>query len=419
LAEILEAQSAALAEDAGSVSDCAREPMSERLPRTLEYLSKLVAFDTTSARGNVEIADFLSELLEDHGATVRRFLNPAGDKVNLWATIGSPDSNGGLVLSAHTDCVPAEASQWTTDPFRLTERDGRLYGRGTTDMKGFIASALSCLPELVPLSRTRPIHLSLSYDEEIGCSGVPIMLQKLARMGFQPDWCVVGEPTQFHAVVGHKGGTAYRCHVSGNEAHSSLAPRAVNAIQAAAELVSFMSSLAEELKTSKLDHDYDIPHSTISVGQIFGGKAINVVPMACDFSFEFRNIFSVDQSEIMERIEHFAQGVLLPRMRAIYPAADISFEQIHAYPAHEIDVHHPAVRAVQQAAGSSGTRKVAFGTEAGVFQRDLGVPTVVCGPGSIEQAHTPNEFIHSDQLASCNAFILRMCEAASRIGSDV
>jgi acetylornithine deacetylase len=374
---------------------------------TREILADLVGFDTTSSRSNLALIDYARDYLAGHGIEAETFPSPDGTKASLWATIG-PSGPGGIILSGHTDCVPVEGQAWSRDPFVLTERDGRLYGRGACDMKGFDAAILALVPDLIEAKLDRPVHLALSYDEEIGCSGVVDMIRQLAARGEAPSACLVGEPTSMEVIVGHKGGRAYRCHVTGTEAHSSLAPQAVNAIDYAAEMIVFLRSLARDLAAGPSDAEYDIVHTTVSTGLISGGTAINIVPKDCSFVFEYRNLIDVDPDTIIERVRVFTDTVLLPEMRARAPEADIRFELIYDYPALAIDPSHPLVTRVKNVVGHNGHGKVAYGTEGGLFQRDLGVPTVVCGPGSISMAHKPDEYVAIEQLDRCDAMLRRL-----------
>lgn len=372
-------------------------------------LAELVAFDTTSRNSNLACIDYVETLLAENGVTSRRVYDADGGKTNLWATIG-PDIDGGTVLSGHSDCVPVDGEVWTSDPFVLTERDGRLYGRGAADMKGFLACMLAAVPALAATPRERPVHLAISYDEEIGCVGVRGLIDDLGVRGARPALCIVGEPTSMEVVIGHKGGRAYRCTIDGLSVHSSLAPRGVSAIEYAAELIVFIRGIGKGMAEGPHDSDFDLTHSTVSVGLISGGTAINIVSGNCSFVFEYRTLDGVDQDKIFGRIRRFAETSLLPQMRAIAPSAAIRFEQIYEYPAHAISESHPLVTRVKHLVGRNGHRKVAFGAEAGLFQRDLGIATVLCGPGSIAVAHMPDEYVDIRQLEACEAFLLKLCE---------
>jgi acetylornithine deacetylase len=375
--------------------------------KTREILANLIMFDTTSRNSNRPLLDYVIQYLRVYGVEPVLIWNEDHTKANLWATIG-PDVSGGLILSGHTDTVPVEGQEWSSDPYVMTERDGLLYGRGTCDMKGFLASVLALVPSLAAAELERPVHLSFSHDEELGCTGVRSLIEHLRQAPVKASRCIVGEPTEMKPVIGHKGGRSYKVHVRGREAHSSLAPQAVNAISNAAELVVFLNSIGERLKSGPIDPLYDVPHSTLSTGIIHGGTAINIVPRDCELVFEYRYLGGVDADAIMSEIREFAERQLLPRMREIAPEASISFDNIYAYPNFEIDPGHEWVSQVKSCAGSNAEAKVAYGTEAGYFSGTLGIATVVCGPGSINQAHRPDEFVSLAQLEACDRFLERM-----------
>lgn len=372
-------------------------------------LRDLVAFDTTSAKSNLPLIDHVQTYLAGLGISARLIPDATGTKANLWATIG-PDREGGLVLNGHTDCVPVTGEVWETDPFTLTERDGRLYGRGSADMKGFLAVALAAVPDLIAMNLERPVHLAFSHDEEIGCIGVRGLLRDEAARQSRPAVCIVGEPTLMQVVTGHKGGRAYRCHFTGHAVHSSLAPLGQNAIESAAELVVFLRSLAAELALGPQDADFDLTHSTLSVGRIDGGTAINIVPSDASVTFEFRNLAEMDQQAIFDRIEAEVRTRILPQAQARYPAATARFEQIYEYPAHAISAEAPLVVAMKHIVGRNDHSKVAFGAEAGLFLREWGLATVLCGPGSITVAHRPDEYVERSQLAAADVMVRRAAQ---------
>lgn len=379
----------------------------KRASTTTEILARLVAFDTTSSRSNTELLDYVADYLGQHGVASRRVTRSRDGKANLFATIG-PDAPGGVILSGHTDCVPVTGQNWTTDPFTLTERDGKLYGRGSSDMKGFLASVLSIVPELVATPRSCPVHLAFSYDEEVGCVGVVDLIEDLAERKLAPDLCLVGEPTSMGLAIGHKSGRAYRCTITGLEAHSSLTPQGVNAIDAAAKLIVRIGDISRDLAQGPHDEDFDVGHGTISVGMIEGGTGINIVPNHCSFVFEYRLLHGQDADAVFEQVKQTAEG-LLPAMRGVHADSDIRFERIYNYPAHRIERDHPVVSQVGKILGSQHLGKVAFGTEAGLFQNALGVPTVICGPGQISVAHKPDEFVTQDQLDKSDRFLMDLC----------
>lgn len=372
-------------------------------------LRDLVAFDTTSAKSNLDLIAYVRAYLTSHGVASRLIPDDSGIKANLWATIG-PDIDGGLVLSGHTDCVPVVGEVWQSDPFTLTERDGKLYARGSADMKGFVAAVLAAVPDLIAMQLDRPVHLALSHDEEIGCIGVRSLLQDIADRNQKLSMCIVGEPTLMQVVTGHKGGRAYRCHFAGHAVHSSLAPHGQNAIESAADLVVYLKSIATELASGPSDPDFDLTHSTLSVGMIQGGAAINIVPADAVVTFEFRNLMEVDQQAIFDRIENEVFHRILPEACLRFAGASARFEQIYEYPAHAIDADAPLVIAMKHIVGSSDHSKVAYGAEAGLFLRKLGLPTVLCGPGSISVAHRPDEYVERSQLAAADSMLRRVAQ---------
>lgn len=374
---------------------------------TIEILRTLVGFPTVSRDSNLELIHWVRDYLAGHG--VNSVLSQGKDpgKANLFATIGEGD--GGIVLSGHSDVVPVEGQNWSSDPFVLEERDGKLFGRGTCDMKGFIAACLAKVPALVAAPLAEPVHLAISFDEEIGCKGVGHMLHDLVDRGVKPRGCVVGEPTSMDAVIGHKTGSAYGCTVTGLEMHSSLAPMGVNAIFYAARVIGWIEAKAAELRASEQRHDgYSVPFSTLSVGVIEGGFASNIVPALCRFRFDIRTLPWTDPDAIIAELEAYISRDLLPEMRAIAPGADIQIGMNGRVPGFTIEADAPLTRYVQRLAGSNAPPSyVAFGSEAGLFQAK-GVPSVLCGPGSIEQAHKPDEFVTLEQLARCEDFLDRL-----------
>jgi len=373
-------------------------------------LRDLVAFDTTSAKSNLPLIDHVQTYLAGLGISARLIPDATGTKANLWATIG-PDREGGLVLNGHTDCVPVTGEVWETDPFTLTERDGRLYGRGSADMKGFLAVALAAVPDLIAMNLERPVHLAFSHDEEIGCIGVRGLLRDEAARQSRPAVCIVGEPTLMH-------GRHRPQRVGGPTAVISpampcipaLTPLGQNAIESAAELVVFLRSLAAELALGPQDADFDLTHSTLSVGRIDGGTAINIVPSDASVTFEFRNLAEVDQQAIFDRIEAEVRTRILSQAQARYPAATARFEQIYEYPAHAISAEAPLVVAMKHIVGRNDHSKVAFGAEAGLFLREWGLATVLCGPGSITVAHRPDEYVERSQLAAADVMVRRAAQ---------
>jgi acetylornithine deacetylase len=374
---------------------------------SLGLIERLIGFDTTSRLSNLALIDFVRDYLDGFGARSELVFDETGKKANLYATIG-PAGGGGIMLSGHTDVVPVDGQEWHSDPFSVLARDDRLYGRGTADMKGFIAIVLSLLPELRGRDLRQPLHLAFSYDEEVGCRGGRRLAAALADRPDRPRLCVVGEPTSMQPVTGHKGKNSYRCHVRGFECHSALAHQGVNAVEAAAELVAQLKAMARRKREEgPFDPDYSPPYTTIHTGTIAGGTALNIVPKDCSFEFEYRLLPADDPEAPIRELRTFAEQRLLPEMRAVEHATGIDFEELSAFPGLDTPADAEITRLVAALTGANGTGKVSFGTEAGLFSR-IGIPTVVCGPGSIEQAHKPDEFIALDQLAQCETFIRRL-----------
>ena len=379
-------------------------------PKSLELIRKLIAFDTTSSESNLVLITYVQEYLSGLGVESMLVHNVEGTKANLYATVGDPDTPG-IMLSGHTDVVPVDGQDWDTDPFELVAKDGRLYGRGTCDMKSFIAIVLAMLPRFLERGLQTPIHLAFSYDEEVGCIGVRRLLDKLNGLPVKPAMCIVGEPTNMGVVVGHKGKRSYIAHVRGLEAHSSLAPKGVNAIEYAAELVTHMKAIARRFEAEgPFDDDYDVSHTTVHTGVIEGGTALNIVPKDCHISFEFRYIGSDDPQTIEDEIRAYARDTLEPLMHAVSKDTGISIECYNDMPGLDINPEDEVVTFVKALAGRNDDSKIAFGTEAGLFQQRSGIPSVVCGPGSINQAHKPNEFIELKQIDECEAFMGRLMD---------
>ncbi|MEJ2804197.1 acetylornithine deacetylase [Comamonadaceae bacterium PP-2] len=377
---------------------------------TRAWLERLVSFDTTSRNSNLALIETVRDALAAQGLAPRLVHAPSGDKANLFVTLPAQDgaTQGGIVLSGHTDVVPVDGQAWTSDPFTLAERDGRLYGRGAADMKGFIATALALVPEFLAMPRSKPIHLALSYDEEIGCVGAPVMLAELQRRGIRADGCVVGEPTGMQVVVAHKGVNLFRCRVHGKAAHSSLTPRGCNAIEHAARLICRIRDIADHYQSQgPFDSFYDVPYTTLTTNQIQGGIAVNTIPDLCEFGYEFRNLPGMPVDTIQQQIEQYVQDDLLPRMRREYADATIEIQRGARAPALEASEQEAITRLVRALTQDQQTRKVAYGTEAGLFQ-NAGVPALVCGPGHIEQAHKPDEFVDIAQLEACETFLRKL-----------
>ncbi|MDH0334289.1 acetylornithine deacetylase [Metapseudomonas otitidis] len=376
---------------------------------SLDLLERLVAFPTVSRDSNLALIGFIRDYLAGHGVASELFLNAEGTKANLFATLG-PGDRGGVVLSGHTDVVPVDGQAWTRDPFRLSESEGRLYGRGTADMKGFIASVLAAVPAFLAQPLRLPVHLAFSYDEEVGCLGVRSLLDALAQRPNRPRLCLIGEPTELRPVLGHKGKLAMRCQVHGAACHSAYAPQGVNAIEYAARLIGHLGEIGEELaRPEHHDPRFDPPYSTVQIGLIEGGRALNIVPAECRFDFEVRALPGFDARQVATRLDRYAQAELVPRMQAVQPGTGIRFEPLGSYPGLATDAASEAAELVALISGSRDFGTVAFGTEGGLFH-EAGIPTVVCGPGSMDQGHKPDEFVTLAQLEACDAMLLRLAE---------
>ncbi|MCX4154508.1 MULTISPECIES: acetylornithine deacetylase [Paraburkholderia] len=379
---------------------------------TLDCLSKLISFDTTSCNSNLALIEWAAQELETAGARLHYTYNSDRTKANLFATFGAGD--GGIVLSGHSDVVPVDGQDWRSDPFVAQIRDGRVYGRGACDMKGFIAVVLSQAEAFGRADLREPLHVALSYDEEVGCLGVPALLADIAQAGFRPSGCIVGEPTGMRLIGAHKGGRIYRCHVRGCAAHSSLTPRGVNAIEYASRLIAHIQDLAEREEIRGCHDDgFDVPFSTISTNTIVGGTARNIIPADCEFDFDYRFLPGTSPDLFIASLEEYAREVVLPKMRRKNSQASIEFECLGAIPALDAQERDAIFRLAAALLGHTRAEKVAYGTEASFFQA-AGVPSVVCGPGSIEQAHKPDEYVTLEQLAACERFVARLVERLSR-----
>ncbi|WP_407309511.1 acetylornithine deacetylase [Pseudomonas sp. nanlin1] len=379
--------------------------------RTL--LAQLVAFDTTSRLSNLALIDFVQRYLDGHGVASELIYNEQKTKANLFATIGPADVPG-IVLSGHTDVVPVDGQAWTFPPFELSEADGKLYGRGTADMKGYIACVLAQVPALTQAALRRPVHIALSYDEEVGCLGVRSLLTSLQARAVQPMLCVIGEPTELKPVLGHKGKVAVRCDVRGAACHSAHAPSGVNAIEYAAQLINELSRLGQGLKTTQpLDARYDPPFSTVQTGVISGGAALNIVPEQCRFDFEVRALPAYDPQQVVMAMRAYAEQTLLPAMQAVSAQSEIRFSELSSYPGLDTPLDSHAAALIGEFCGSQAFATVAFGTEGGLFDQ-CGIAAVVCGPGSMEQGHKPDEFISAEQLDACDQMLARVLAFACR-----
>ena len=380
----------------------------------IELLDRLVSFDTVSSKSNLALLDYVRDYLQSHGVSCEYVYNSERSKANLYCTIG-PDDVGGILLSGHTDVVPVEGQEWGTDPFCLVHKDDRLYGRGTADMKGFLAVILARIPDMVEAPLKVPIHLAFSHDEEVGCVGVRSLVRILAESELRPRFCIVGEPTEMQVVVAHKGKQYMRAHVHGREAHSSLAPQAVNAIEFAADLIARLHDLGQaKCRQGPFDGEFDVPYTTVMTGIVHGGTNLNIVPKHCWFDFEVREIPGDDPFALIDELKRYAREILEPRMRSVDPDTGIAFEEVSLRPSLDTQPDEEIVSLAKRWADRNDHGKVAFGTEAALFQRHASIPSVVCGPGSIQQAHKPDEYIEIEQLERCERFLDNVIEWAAR-----
>jgi acetylornithine deacetylase len=376
-----------------------------------EMVRRLVGYPTVSRDSNLALIEWVRQYLEGFGAITALTYDDDGRKANLFATLPARDGNGtrnGIVLSGHTDVVPVDGQPWDTDPFVATLVGDRLHGRGTADMKSFSAIGLAFVPQFVRRGLARPLHFALSYDEEVGCVGVRRLIADVAAKGVTPAGCIIGEPTGMQLVVANKGRRVWRCRVRGHEAHSSLTPQGVNAVQIACELVSWIAARARGFRDEgRQDPAYDVPYTTPHVGTIHGGTAINIVPRDCAFDFELRHLPFDDPDAFLAELRAYADS-LVPAMQAVDPATYIAIDEVSESPGFDNDGSDNPVRDIgHDCTGSGLERKVSFGSEASLFHR-ASIPAVICGPGHIEQAHQPNEWISLAQLARCEAFMRRL-----------
>jgi acetylornithine deacetylase len=375
-------------------------------------IERLIAFNTVSRDSNLGLIEWVRDYLQGFGAATRLTYDASGKKANLFATLGE-SSKPGLILSGHTDVVPVDGQNWDTDPFCTVERDGKLFARGSADMKGFIGIILAQAPKFVAaLNDGRldaPLHYSLSYDEEVGCIGVRGLIRDLEENGIRPAGCVVGEPTSMQPIIAHKGTHRFRCAVRGREAHSSYVTHGVNAIEYAARLVVFIRQIAERLAANETrDYGFTVPYSTLSTGVIHGGIAANVVPKDCVFQFDLRSLPQTSPDALYQEIRAHAEH-LSREMRTVDSEAGIDLEWVSKTVGLAAAESDAIVQWAMQLSRNAKVGKVSYGTEAGLFQK-MGVPSVICGPGDIAQAHRPNEFVTLEQLAQCERFMERILE---------
>jgi len=377
--------------------------LSER-PSTTEMLQHLVSFDTTSRNSNLALIDFAESWLKLNHIPTRRSLSPDGSKANLHAIIG-PHTQGGLALSGHVDTVPVDGQAWSSDPFVLREADGKLYGRGSCDMKGFVAACLAAVPDIAAMDLKRPVHLFITYDEETTMDGARRLVADLAESGLRPDICLVGEPSLMQPILAHKGRIAVKVTVRGSPGHSSEPGRGVNAVHAAAEAVAYMAAEARRIsKQGPFVEGFDPPYTTAHVGTLVGGTILNIIPESAEFVMEWRFVPGHDADAEFANFRAYVEKTIRPWMHDVDPDTGFSYEIVGFLPGMGLPEDHELSALVKQTTGSNSTGKVSYGTEGGVYE-EAGIPSIVCGPGSIQQAHKPDEWIEIAQLDACDLFI--------------
>ncbi|WP_341895166.1 acetylornithine deacetylase [Ferrovibrio terrae] len=383
--------------------------MTKPSPEALAMIRQLIEMPTVSRDSNLDLIHWIRDHLKSLGVDATLVHDATGKKANLYATLG-PQDKPGIVLSGHTDVVPIDGQDWDTDPFKLTEKAGKLYGRGTSDMKSFVAIALSYAPKFLAQTLDTPIHYAFTYDEEVGCLGAKRLIEVLRDMPVKPKACIVGEPTEMQVIAQHKGKKSWRVDVRGFECHSSLTHMGANAVEAAAELIAFIKSLARNKRDNgPFDSEFAPPYTSLHTGTVNGGTALNIVPKDCSFLWEIRYLPQDDVDALFAEVVAYARTRLEPEMKKIDPACGFTFTQISEFPGLATNDRGGVVELAKALTGANRVQKVSFGTEAGLFS-ELGIPTIVCGPGSIEQAHKPNEFIELAQIGLCEAFMDRLLQ---------
>jgi len=385
--------------------------MAKRLT-PIDMLGRLIAFETVSAKSNKSMIDFIAGYLDGHGISCNMAPNEEGSKVDLIATVG-PMVEGGIVLSGHTDVVPVEGQDWRSEPFQMMEKDGLLYGRGACDMKGFIAVVLALVPDMLEMDLKRPLHLVFSYDEEIGCLGAPALIARMIKDVPMPYAAIIGEPTSMKLVNAHKGVSIFETTVTGCPAHSSQPQSGVNAINIASDCIQFLKSKAEGYKVDgSRDERLQPPYNTVNVGMIEGGTALNIIPGECKFTWDCRSVGISDWDQLLNEFDRYSQEELLPIMREITASVNIVTRKSASIPPLTPSDDNPAEALVRQLTGQNQADGVAFAAEAGLFQ-EAGIPSVICGPGSVDQAHQPNEFVKVTQIDACTEFIRKIANWAA------
>ncbi len=390
------------------------ESLSPIRAESMAMIEQLIAFDTTSRESNLGLIEWVRDWLSGHGVESTLVYDAERRKANLFATVHGRNGPAavqppGIVLSGHTDVVPIDGQAWDSDPFKASIRDGRLYARGACDMKGFIGVALAMTPKFVAADLKVPLHFALSYDEEVGCVGVRGLIEQLGRQGFKAAGVIVGEPTSMQVIVAHKGKRSFRCVVHGREAHSALTPQGVNAIEYAARMITYIRHVADRMgQLEPRDNGFDVPFTTLQTGTIKGGTATNIVPRECVFDWEFRYLPGANPDAIESEVRGFAQS-LEPEMKKVAAEAGIEIRLTSDAPGSNSADTDAVTQLAIALARNPHTAKVAYATEAGLFER-AGLPSIICGPGSIEQAHKPNEYCELEQLAQCESFMDRLVE---------
>jgi acetylornithine deacetylase len=379
-------------------------------PETLKILSELIKFQTVSGTSNIKLIEYCEKKLNAFGATSFKTFDKAKQRVNLFSTITGKQklNGGGIILSGHTDVVPASTKDWSSDPFVATEKSNKIYGRGSCDMKGFIACALALAPYFTSQNLKKPIHFSFTYDEETACQGAPIMLKELKKRNINCSICIVGEPTSMKAIQAHKGCYEYSTHFTGLAGHGSAPDKGVNAIEFSTRFINKLMELREELKKREPKNSvFTPPYSTLQIGRIKGGLARNVIADQCSVDWELRPVIPEDGEFVNKKIESYVNNVLLPEMKKVYPKSNIKKEIIGEIIGFTKEEKSEAVNLICNLTGDNSRDVVSFGTEAGLFQ-ELGISTVVCGPGSIEQAHKIDEFVSFEQLKKCLDLLIKI-----------
>ena len=382
--------------------------------KIIDLLSQLISFDTTSCNSNLNLIDFTQNYLQKRGIKSEFAFDESKQKANLFATIAGPENIPGIVFSGHTDVVPVTDQNWTKSPFKSLIENDKLYGRGSTDMKGFIAVCLALTEEIQQADLKQPIHFAFSYDEEVGCLGVRTLLEKLKQREFIPSACIVGEPTSMQTIRAHKGKISQRCHVHGHSCHSSRIDEGLNAVEYAAQIITYLHELSLRIEQDgPFDEEFTPSYTSVHTGPVNGGTVLNIVPEYCTFDFEFRNIPEHNGQKLFQEVKDYAEKSLLPRMKKKNLKAKIEFQELSEIPAFNSQTDLPLTQLCLSLSPFDTAGKISFGTEAGLFQ-NLGMQAIVCGPGDINQAHKPDEFIELSQLQACNRFLKQTIHNATQ-----